>query len=121
MKDYYQTATEISRLNEMLLQLFQEAILFADEPAGATRMNARFQVRRGFIEVIREDVFRRYPFALLEVFLLMQQHPEIKGVRASTIRLMREHRYLIDDRFRADLARTQPVHGDHAPAPRHLA
>ena len=32
MKDYYMTIMELSRLNEMLLQLFQEAILYADAP-----------------------------------------------------------------------------------------
>ncbi|HHJ14034.1 MAG TPA: [protein-PII] uridylyltransferase, partial [Gammaproteobacteria bacterium] len=47
--------------------------------------------------------FRRYPFALLELFLLMQQHPEIEGVRASTIRLVRDHLHLIDDDFRHDI------------------
>lgn len=33
----------------------------------------------------------------------MQQHPEIKGIRASTIRLIRDHRPLIDDKFRNDV------------------
>lgn len=103
MKDYYKTVTELGRLNEMLLQLFREVILYADDPGAAHPISRRFQARRGFLEVTREDVFRRYPFALLEVFLLLQQHPELMGVRASTIRLIREHRYLIDDKFRADL------------------
>ena len=46
---------------------------------------------------------QRSPFALLEVFLLLQQHPDLEGVRASTIRLIRENRHRIDDRFRADI------------------
>ena len=33
----------------------------------------------------------------------MEQHPELYGVRASTIRLVRSHLPLIDDKFRADL------------------
>ena len=33
----------------------------------------------------------------------MQQHPDLEGVRASTIRLIRANRHRIDDRFRADL------------------
>ena len=33
-------------------------------------------------------------------------HPEIKGVRASTIRLIRNHRHLIDDDFRKDIRNT---------------
>jgi [protein-PII] uridylyltransferase len=103
MRKYYQTVMELGRLNEMLLQLFREAILHSQEPGKALPINRRFQVRRGFLEVTRDDVFRRQPLALLEVFLLLQQRPDIKGVRASTIRLIREHRHLIDDSFRQDL------------------
>jgi UTP:GlnB (protein PII) uridylyltransferase len=49
-------------------------------------------------------VFRRTPFAMLEIFVLMAQQPEIKGVRADTIRLLRENRHLIDDDFRTTSA-----------------
>lgn len=103
MKRYYRTIMELSRLNEMLLELFQEAILHADAPRSVTPINRRFQAVNGFVEVTDENVFKRYPFALLEIFLVIQQHDELKGVRASTIRLIRNHRDLINDTFRADL------------------
>ena len=103
MKQYYITVMELSRLNEMLLQLFREEILHADDPGEPVPLNARFQLRKGFIEVRHPKTFQRYPFALLEVFLLLQQHPEIEGVRANTIRSIRAHRYLIDESFRDDL------------------
>lgn len=108
MKDYYRTVFELNRLNEMLLQLFQEAILYADDPGEPVPINKRFQARKGFIEAVDERIFVRYPFALLEIFLLLAQHPELKGVRAATIRLIRDHRYLIDDDFRNDL-RTRSI------------
>ncbi|MCG5532210.1 [protein-PII] uridylyltransferase [Halorhodospira sp. 9621] len=103
MQRYFRTAMDISRLNEMLLQHFQEAILYAGSGTEPTPINKRFQIRRDFLEVTDPSVFRRYPFALLEVFLVLQQHPELKGVRASTIRLIRQHRTLIDESFRRDL------------------
>lgn len=103
MKQYYRTAKEISSLNEMLLQLFQEAILYANQPTTLYFLNKRFQVRNDFIEVIHDKVFVKYPFALLEIFLLMQQHPKIKGIRAMTIRLILHYIYLIDDAFHRDL------------------
>lgn len=103
MKQYYLTIMELSRLNEMLLQLFQEAILLSDDVGIPTPVNKRFQISKGFIEVTHNNVFKRYPFALLEIFLLIQQNPNIKGVRATTIRLIRKHRDLIDDQFRKDL------------------
>jgi [protein-PII] uridylyltransferase len=103
MMDYYRTIQELSRLNEMLLQLFQEVILYVDDPGDPVEINRRFQTRKGFLEVANDRVFRRYPFALLELFLILQQHSEIKGVRASTIRLVRDHRYLIDENFRNNI------------------
>jgi len=103
MQRYYRTVMELSRLNEMLLQLFEEAILLADDPGEPVPINRRFQARKGFLEVTRANVFLRYPFALLEIFLVLQQHPELKGVRAATIRLIRDHRRLIDDKFRNDV------------------
>ena len=103
MQLYYRTIMELSRLNEMLLQLFQEAILLKDQLEEPVPINTRFQSRNGFLEVTHRNIFRRYPIALLEIFLLLQQHPELKGVRAHTIRLVRDHRHLIDDKFRDDL------------------
>jgi [protein-PII] uridylyltransferase len=103
MKQYYRTVMDLNRLNEMLLQLFQEEILFADRPARIVPLNRRFQARNGFIEIADSKVFTSYPFALLEIFLLLEQNPHLKGIRADTIRAIRAHRHLIDDKFRDDL------------------
>ncbi len=103
MQRYYRTINALSQLNEMLLQLFEEAILLNDQSDKPTPINNRFQVRRGYLEVTRPNVFRCHRIALLEVFLTLQQHPEIRGIRASTIRLIRDYRYLIDDQFRNDV------------------
>lgn len=103
MRMYHCTVTELSRLNEMLLSIFEEEILLPKTETRVKLLNKRFQVRNGYMEARDDRVFERYPFALLEVFLLLQQNPDVSGVRASTIRLIREHRHLIDDEFRNDL------------------
>lgn len=103
MKQYYRTITELSRLNEMLLQLFQEEILYKDVKSNPIEINKRFQSSKGFIEICHENTFEYSPFALLEVFLLVQQHPELKGIRANTIRAIRENLHLIDSEFRNDI------------------
>ncbi|CAK0781080.1 (Protein-PII) uridylyltransferase / (Protein-PII)-UMP uridylyl-removing enzyme [Gammaproteobacteria bacterium] len=103
MKRYYCTAQQIGRLNEMLLQLFHESLQPHADPVDTVPLNRRFRARNGFLEVNHDRVFRRYPFALLELFLVMAQHPELSGVRATTIRLVRDHLFLIDDAFRTDL------------------
>jgi len=107
MQDYYRRVVEIQRLNEMLLQLFEEAILLKNDLGEPARINRRFQARNGYLEVTDPGIFARYPMAMLELFLLLQQNPSLHGVRASTIRLIRAHRHLIDERFRKDIrART---------------
>jgi len=102
MQSYYRTVMELNRLNEMLLQLFQEAIVLHDQLGPPVAINEWFQSRSGFLEVTGDDVFRRDPVALIEVFHILQTCPGIEGVRASTIRLIREHCHLIDDRVRKD-------------------
>jgi len=103
MQQYYRTVMELNRLNEMLLQLFREAILLHDRIGPPEPINRRFQSRSGYLEVTHEQVFRQRPIALLEVFHLLQLRPNLQGVRASTIRLIRENRYRIDDAFREDV------------------
>jgi [protein-PII] uridylyltransferase len=99
MQRYYRTVMELSRLNEMLLQLFEEAILM-DPDAPAEALNAHFQVKNGFLQTVDNQVFRQDPSALLELFLLLQQHPEIRGVSAFTVGLIKRNLHLIDDEFR---------------------
>jgi len=103
MKMYYQTVRELNRLNEILLQHFQEAIIYSNRKEKIKSLNSRFQTRNNFIEVTTNNVFKRYPFALLEIFLLIQQNPSIKGVRASTIQLIRNYSHIIDEEFRRDI------------------
>lgn len=103
MRDYYRTVMELSRLNEMLLQHFQETILLKDELGEPIEINRRFQSRSDFLEVTHDRIFERTPTALLELFLVLQENPHLKGVRASTIRLVRNHTYLIDEKFRQDI------------------
>ena len=99
MQRYYRTVMELSRLNEMLLQQFEEAILM-DPEAASHPINARFQLKNGYLQTTNDDVFQHQPSALLELFLLLQQHDDIRGVSAYTIRLIRRNLHLIDEEFR---------------------
>ncbi|WP_285258628.1 [protein-PII] uridylyltransferase [Halopseudomonas bauzanensis] len=106
MQKYYRIVMSLSELNDLLMQHFEEILLRDAESADIQPLNSRFQVRNHYIEVTHPQVFKRTPFALLEIFLLMAQHPEIRGVRADSIRLLRDHRHLVDDNFRSDIRNT---------------
>ncbi|MFQ5546963.1 MAG: [protein-PII] uridylyltransferase [Woeseia sp.] len=99
MQRYYRTVMDLSRLNEMLLQLFEEAILM-DPDAEPAALNPRFQVKNGFLQTANDEVFGQNPTALLEMFHLLQQNPDIRGVSAYTIGLVKRNLHLIDEEFR---------------------
>ncbi len=106
MQAYYRTVLALSEITDVILQYYDEAILQQDQKAKIQPLNRRFRIRDQYIEAINTQVFAYAPYAIMEIFLLMAQHPSIKGIRASTIRALRAHRHLIDDQFRNDLAVT---------------
>ena len=106
MQKYYRVVMSVSELSDLVGQHFAEVILWEGDSGPAVPLNSRFLVRDNYLEVANDSVFRRTPFAILEIFVLLAQNPKIQGVRAETIRLLRDHRHLIDDEFRSDLRNT---------------
>ncbi|THB66558.1 MAG: [protein-PII] uridylyltransferase [Gammaproteobacteria bacterium] len=102
MQKYFRTITQLARLNDMLLQLFEEEIL-SEGKEEIIKISPRFRCVNGYLETTHKNTFKRYKFGLLEIFLLIIQDERIKGIRANTIRQIRDHRYIIDDAFRNDI------------------
>ena len=118
MQFYFKTVLGLERLNEMLLQLFNERFVCGENAYKRTPVNGirsvadfknglepapvsnKFVAVNGYLEVIDDYVFERDPLALLEIFLVLQQNPLLKGIRATTIRLIRKSLHMIDDGFR---------------------
>jgi [protein-PII] uridylyltransferase len=98
MQRYYRTVLDVSFLSELLLQAFRDAILPGD--TAPQTLNARFRMRNEYLETSAPDIFARAPSALLEMFLLLQQNPQLRGVSASTMRAVARHLWLIDEEFR---------------------
>jgi len=99
MQLYYRTVMRLERLNESLLQRFQEALVTAAEPE-PRQLGDEFLVRNGYLEPASDTVFVRRPAALMELFVLLARDERLRGVTATTIRSIREHLYLVDDAFR---------------------
>lgn len=100
MQFYFKTVLGLERLNEMLLQLFNERFVSGEVTYNSIPLNDKFVVINGYLEAIDDTLFERQPLALLELFLVLEQNSSIKGVRATTIRLIRKSLHLIDDAFR---------------------
>jgi len=102
MKPYYQNVHIVAKLNEILLQHFREEI-FKPKDTVIKSLNPRFQLVDSYLDVKSENLFQKNPTALLEVFIIIENYAqEIEGIRSRTIRLIRNHLYLIDESFRSD-------------------
>ncbi|MCE2459417.1 MAG: [protein-PII] uridylyltransferase [Pseudomonadales bacterium] len=102
MHDYYRHVLLLREVNDILLQHFDEAILRAGERPKIERVNERFHIHNHYIEASHDNVFKTRPASIMEMFVVMANRNDIAGVRASTIRLVRNHLHLIDDAFRND-------------------
>jgi [protein-PII] uridylyltransferase len=103
MQRYYQTAKGVTQLNTILLQNLEARL--APRPDTPPRaLNERFEVRSELLHIKREDTFKREPTAILECFLLMMQHQELRGMTARTLRALWRARSLINASFRKDPA-----------------
>lgn len=99
MKDYFKIIKRNRELNEMLLQWFDETIVHQQKQK-LLPLDNEFQLSNNYIEMRHPRVFQHRPQALLKLFLWIAQRPEIEGVRASTIRIIRESLFLINRAFR---------------------
>jgi [protein-PII] uridylyltransferase len=101
MQRYYRTARSVMQLNEIILQTLR-GMVFTAAPGKLQELNDRFQVRNELLEANDERLFEREPRAMLEVFELLQHHPEIKGLAARTLRALWRAARRIDAPFRRD-------------------
>jgi [protein-PII] uridylyltransferase len=101
MQRYYRAAKSVSQLNTILLQNLTSLI----EPQHDREyhpINERFGMRGQRLEAATPDLYERHPDALLETFVLLQRHHELKGISAETLRELWRARRLMDGRFRKD-------------------
>ena len=101
MQLYYRTVMRLERLNESLLQLFQEALSSREEDE-IRELNEEFRVRNGYLELSDPSVFVARSAAMMQMFVFLAQDESLRGVTAATIRAVRDHLYLVDEGFRSD-------------------
>ena len=102
MQHYYRHVLALSDVNDIVLQHFQESSAAKKRPK-LERLNERFQLINGRLDILEPDVFLRQPSAMLEMFLLMAQRQENISVRVSAIRALRDAVHLIDADFRCNV------------------
>jgi len=102
MKRYYRVVNSIRELNDMLLQHFSESILDNNKTQKIIELDDDFQIHGQLIEIKHDNVFRKNPDCLLKLFLHLADHPELKGIRAPTLRrIMIDREMINNDTFRS--------------------
>ena len=103
MKRYYRTAQQVSTLNEMLLAYFDESVITPRLPnyqRHIEQVNENFKLVDGKLAAQHHKVFAENPSAILEIFYLLANRPEIEGIRARTLRLLSLAAKRIDHNYR---------------------
>lgn len=91
MKQFYQTVRRVSELNEMLLQLFNQAIL-GHVAMDVRNITADFQLRGSLIDTTSNNLFSQRPSAIIELFYHIANNEQVTGIYAATIRQLRNAR-----------------------------
>ena len=99
MQGYYRAAKLIQRANDILIQSLRVRLFPVTAPPQP--IDADFQVRARLLEAREPDLFERRPDALLRVFIVYAQHPELAGFEPSTLRALWRGCTRIDAAFRA--------------------
>lgn len=100
MHSFYRTQLLVAEISDLLLMHFNQDFLHSQNSTKQVEVNANFVLTNGYLQLTNANLFAQQPHWLLEVFLLMANTDDAKGMHSLTIRALSENRHLIDESFR---------------------
>ena len=98
MQSYYRSVKYISLINEILLKSLESSL--TNNAPIIVQINARFETRNSLLAIKSAKLLQTQPAAILESFLLLQQHPEVLGMSANLLRELQRVKKLVNRDFR---------------------
>ncbi len=98
MQNYYRSVKYINLINEIILKSLE--ITLNNEPVEIISINDRFQAENGLLTATSAQLLQKQPAAILESFLLLQQHPKLKGMSANLLRELQRVKKIVNRDFR---------------------
>lgn len=98
MYGFYNSAKYISLMNDVLLQLLEGCINPTNTKAVA--INSRFEARHDLLDIKSATLLQRDPSTILESFLLLERHQELKGMSPNLLRTLHRVKNLVNREFR---------------------
>ncbi|MGB4811005.1 MAG: [protein-PII] uridylyltransferase [Methylophilaceae bacterium] len=100
MQNYYRSVKFVQLINEILLKSFEIIITKSPE---ILPINAHFVAYNHQLEAKNASILQKHPGAILEAFLLLQQHPELTGMGATLLRNLQHVKPLVNRAFRQNV------------------
>lgn len=108
MQRYYRSAKAVSQIDSIVQENLRSRLTGSRnaklQPL-SEYSNVAFGIRNEVLAIRHDDVYEKHPQAILETFLLLQRHPEIKGIGANTLRALWRARKLMGPAYRRN-----PIH-----------
>lgn len=98
MQSYFTSVKYINLINEILVKTLESTL--TKIPATITPISANFEAHNQWLEAKNARTLQQQPAAILESFLLLQQHSELEGMGANLIRQLQRVKKLVNHEFR---------------------
>ena len=98
MQSYYRSVKYINLINEILVKALESTL--TETTPKITSISANFEAHNQWLQAKTARTLQQHPSAILEGFLLLQQHPELEGMGTNLLRQLQRVKKLVNREFR---------------------
>ena len=102
MQSYYTSVKFINLINEILVKTLESTL--SNKTPKIIPISANFEAHNQWLQAKTARTLQQNPSAILEGFLLLQQHPKLEGMGANLLRQLQRVKKLVNREFRQSSA-----------------